>query len=139
MKNWEEDFSLESGKYQNRCTNCDSLFLGHKYRRICKECYQRWEKSVDDNHGAKSEDESLYRKGLKSDERVYIWGGVGLAAVGYILCNIWFGWKLTLVLFILNTARNANTNFIKKRLVEMADLLNKKIDLLTGNDKINPK
>ena len=37
-KCWESDYHLENGKYLNRCIRCKEQFLGHKYRRICKEC-----------------------------------------------------------------------------------------------------
>jgi hypothetical protein len=35
---WTEDFPHENGNYQNRCTDCGQLFLGHKRRMICKQC-----------------------------------------------------------------------------------------------------
>lgn len=39
-KNWTEDFSDENGNYQNECIECHQIFLGHKYRRVCKECFK---------------------------------------------------------------------------------------------------
>lgn len=38
-RNWIEDFSLENGNYNNRCIICEKIFIGHKYRRTCKKCY----------------------------------------------------------------------------------------------------
>ena len=35
---WPEDFKLENGNYSNRCRKCNSYFIGHKHRRVCKEC-----------------------------------------------------------------------------------------------------
>ncbi len=26
------------GGYMNRCSSCNSLFLGHKHRRVCRVC-----------------------------------------------------------------------------------------------------
>ncbi len=37
-KDWKEDFEHENGMYQNKCTLCDSVFLGHKRRVVCKVC-----------------------------------------------------------------------------------------------------
>jgi hypothetical protein len=39
-KNWEEDYNSpdDNGCYQNRCIKCEELFLGHKYRKVCKLC-----------------------------------------------------------------------------------------------------
>lgn len=37
-KNWAEDAGHENGNYTNKCNLCDSMFLGHKRRVICKEC-----------------------------------------------------------------------------------------------------
>ena len=35
---WTEDFSHENGNYQCRCIECNSVFLGHKRRVVCKVC-----------------------------------------------------------------------------------------------------
>jgi hypothetical protein len=35
---WPEDFSGENGQYQNKCTSCGKLFIGHKRRVTCKVC-----------------------------------------------------------------------------------------------------
>lgn len=37
-KDWKEDSGHENGDYQNRCCQCDAIFLGHKRRVVCKEC-----------------------------------------------------------------------------------------------------
>lgn len=37
-RDFQEDFEHENGCYQNKCVKCNQLFLGHKYRRICKTC-----------------------------------------------------------------------------------------------------
>jgi hypothetical protein len=37
-KNWQEDSSHENGNYGCKCSACNSMFLGHKRRVICKEC-----------------------------------------------------------------------------------------------------
>lgn len=42
-KNWTEDFSLENGNYQNRCSICGYLFMGYKRRVVCKECSEKAE------------------------------------------------------------------------------------------------
>jgi hypothetical protein len=39
-KDWKEDFEHENGTYQNKCGSCDSVFLGHKRRVVCKVCAQ---------------------------------------------------------------------------------------------------
>lgn len=38
-KNWIDDFKLENGNYYNNCVFCKELFVGHKRRVVCKECY----------------------------------------------------------------------------------------------------
>lgn len=38
-KDWAEDFSHENGNYQNVCMYCEEVFLGHKRRVICKQCW----------------------------------------------------------------------------------------------------
>lgn len=37
-KNWPEDFDKENGCYINICSRCDSEFMGHKRRHLCREC-----------------------------------------------------------------------------------------------------
>lgn len=37
-RNWDEDFKLENGNYQNKCVECGSIFLGYKRRVVCKVC-----------------------------------------------------------------------------------------------------
>lgn len=37
-RDWKEDFPHENGRYQNGCTICHELFLGHKRRIVCKKC-----------------------------------------------------------------------------------------------------
>ncbi len=41
IKDWKEDFNLENGKYLNKCIKCNTVFLGHKRRWICKECFEK--------------------------------------------------------------------------------------------------
>ena len=33
-------YKLENGNYMNRCIKCKELFLGHKRRLLCKECFK---------------------------------------------------------------------------------------------------
>lgn len=35
---WPEDFAHENGRYFCRCTECESRFIGHKRRVVCKVC-----------------------------------------------------------------------------------------------------
>jgi hypothetical protein len=35
---WTEDFAHENGRYQNKCANCGTVFIGHKRRVCCKVC-----------------------------------------------------------------------------------------------------
>ena len=35
---WHEDTTFENGNYQNLCTRCERVFLGHKRRVLCREC-----------------------------------------------------------------------------------------------------
>lgn len=37
-KCYPEDYHLENGNYSNICKQCEQEFLGHKHRRICKQC-----------------------------------------------------------------------------------------------------
>ena len=37
-RSFPEDFELENGKYQCRCSSCRKLFIGLKGRMFCKEC-----------------------------------------------------------------------------------------------------
>lgn len=46
-KDWIEDFEHENGNYQNICKICNSKFMGHKIRRVCKECYTQQQVSVE--------------------------------------------------------------------------------------------
>ena len=39
--NWTEDFEHENGNYVCKCTICGELFLGHKRRVVCKECFEK--------------------------------------------------------------------------------------------------
>lgn len=36
---WVEDFGYENGQYQNECSLCHKMFVGHKRRFLCKKCY----------------------------------------------------------------------------------------------------
>lgn len=36
--NFPEDFQLENGNYQVKCSHCEQLFLGYKRRFYCKKC-----------------------------------------------------------------------------------------------------
>ena len=45
-KDWTEDFEHENGMYQNICKICNSKFMGHKIRRVCKECYTQQQGQV---------------------------------------------------------------------------------------------
>lgn len=38
LGDWPEDFSHENGQYQNTCATCKAAFMGHKRRRLCKQC-----------------------------------------------------------------------------------------------------
>jgi len=38
-KDWVEDFQEENGYYQNKCKECEDLFVGYKRRLFCKVCY----------------------------------------------------------------------------------------------------
>ena len=42
--NWTEDFDHENGKYENKCTRCNSLFIGYRGRWVCKVCYRKQQK-----------------------------------------------------------------------------------------------
>ena len=46
-KSWQQDYELENGQYMNNCIYCKSIFIGHKRRIICKECYT--EKEIEQN------------------------------------------------------------------------------------------
>ena len=35
---WQEDFNHKNGNYENSCSTCQSLFIGHKRRVTCKVC-----------------------------------------------------------------------------------------------------
>ena len=37
-KNWDEDAAHENGNYQCLCARCNSVFMGHKRRVVCKQC-----------------------------------------------------------------------------------------------------
>lgn len=37
-RDWDEDTAHENGNYQNHCTYCEHLFIGHKRRHVCKRC-----------------------------------------------------------------------------------------------------
>ena len=45
--NYTDDYVNGDGKYANKCRECERLFFGHKYRRICKLCQ---EKLININH-----------------------------------------------------------------------------------------
>ena len=36
--NWLEDFHHENGKYEDQCSQCNVLFIGHERRSHCKIC-----------------------------------------------------------------------------------------------------
>lgn len=40
QKDWVEDFEMENGNYQSKCSCCHDFFIGHKRRFICKECFK---------------------------------------------------------------------------------------------------
>lgn len=37
-KSFPEDYTLENGNYENKCTVCGSHFIGYKRRTVCKIC-----------------------------------------------------------------------------------------------------
>ena len=37
-KSWKSDFHLENGNYINKCLRCNSQFIGHKSRVMCRDC-----------------------------------------------------------------------------------------------------
>ena len=39
-KNWTQDAGHENGCYQNHCVECETMFLGHKRRMICRSCHR---------------------------------------------------------------------------------------------------
>jgi len=41
---WVSDFEHENGRYQNRCSICHCLFIGHKRRIVCKSCDEKFRK-----------------------------------------------------------------------------------------------
>ena len=45
---WPEDFKYENGCYMNRCYHCNSSFLGHKRRFVCKVCVERLPSAPED-------------------------------------------------------------------------------------------
>ena len=38
-RSWIDDFKFENGNYYNSCVFCKELFIGHKRRVVCRECY----------------------------------------------------------------------------------------------------
>ena len=36
---WPDDFSHENGNYFQKCVLCESDFIGHKRRHVCRKCY----------------------------------------------------------------------------------------------------
>ena len=40
-RDWPDDFPHENGTYSCRCITCDSEFIGHKRRFVCRECANR--------------------------------------------------------------------------------------------------
>ena len=38
-RDWPEDATHENGNYRNICLACDSNFIGHKDRHICRRCH----------------------------------------------------------------------------------------------------
>lgn len=38
QRDWLEDAGHENGKYQNLCSQCGNLFVGHKRRVTCRDC-----------------------------------------------------------------------------------------------------
>ncbi len=48
-KNWPEDSHLENGNYENQCCICRGVFIGHKIRVMCRECYLNQKKVVIDS------------------------------------------------------------------------------------------
>ena len=55
-KDWTADSAHENGNYQNVCTDCQELFIGHKRRCQCKECAEaaeaRWNAMTEDEKAA---------------------------------------------------------------------------------------
>jgi len=48
---WPEDYADDNGKYLNQCLTCNTHFMGHKRRNVCKLCdteNQRWWESLSD-------------------------------------------------------------------------------------------
>lgn len=37
-RDWPEDFHRENGMYMHSCAHCESGFIGHKGRWICRLC-----------------------------------------------------------------------------------------------------
>lgn len=40
-RNWQCDYTHENGNYCNTCIYCLRLFIGHKRRISCRECYNK--------------------------------------------------------------------------------------------------
>lgn len=45
--NFQEDYHLENGNYQNFCHTCGVVFLGYKRRTHCKICATKWKANFD--------------------------------------------------------------------------------------------
>jgi hypothetical protein len=37
-RDYPEEFHHDNGCYQNKCIDCEKMFFGGKYRRLCKVC-----------------------------------------------------------------------------------------------------
>lgn len=60
---WLEDSEHENGNYFNRCIGCDSDFVGHKRRNVCRKCVreaqERYEAMSDEERA--EHDAAVYR------------------------------------------------------------------------------
>ena len=93
-KDWIEDFEHENGNSQNICKICNSKFMGHKIRRVCKECYTQQQVSVEPviilpkptNKTFTYEDlEKAYNDGYKN-------GMMNEAGLECTLFSSWYNW-----------------------------------------------
>jgi hypothetical protein len=61
---WPEDASHENGNYFCKCCHCDSDFIGHKRRVICKKCHAEL---LADYEAMKEEDKREWEKQRMAD------------------------------------------------------------------------
>lgn len=57
-RDWPDDFPDENGKYMHKCFQCDSEFIGHKHRLICRACddanKRKWDAMTNEEREAAS-------------------------------------------------------------------------------------